>query len=116
MIIKKIYNTAEYFNMPVYLQGSLGADEKYPHHFLTYWIPDSDDNSHYDNKVNAIDWSVQIIFYSDDMNELTIYPQRIADKFKQEGFIPQGGGNFIASDEPTHTGWTMDFFYTEKSN
>ena len=34
-------------------------------------------------------------------------------KAKKAGFIPQGKGQDILSDEPTHTGWAMDFIYKE---
>lgn len=111
--LELLYNTLKQFNLPIYLQGSIGADEKYPDHFITYWIPDSTDSSHYNNNVHTVDWYVTVIYYTNDMNTIMSKSAEILSALRAVGFIPQGKGNFIPSDEATHTGWTMDLIYCE---
>lgn len=97
----------------VYLQGTLNSDEKYPDTFITFWTNYTDDNSHYDNSVNSVDWDFSVIFYSMDPQLVSSKPNEIIDAARKQGFIPQGKGNDVPSDYPTHTGWAMDFIFTE---
>ena len=112
-ILEKAYNTASYFNYPVFLQGSLGEDDKYPDTFITYWVPNSEDIAHYNNLTHTVDWDISIMFYTNDTKLLNTVPEEILAYFRSEGFIPQGKGNLIASDEPTHVGFVIDFKYIE---
>ena len=98
----------------VYLQGTMNPDEQYPAEFVTFWIPSTEDGAHYDNAVAAVDWTVYVIYYSSDPTQVNTKPFEIAADLKAAGFVQQGKGNDILSDEPTHTGWTMDFVYPEK--
>lgn len=98
----------------VYLQGTMNPEEEYPADFVTFWTPSTDDAAHYDNAVAAVDWTFYVIYYSNDPTQVNTKPFEIAADLKAAGFVQQGKGNDILSDEPTHTGWTMDFVYTEK--
>lgn len=95
----------------VYLQGTLS--EIYPESFITFWTNYADDNSHYDNTVHSIDWQFSVNYYSSNPALVGTVPTQIRTALKNAGFIPQGKGSDIPSDEPTHTGWTMDFIKTE---
>lgn len=97
----------------VYLQGTMNPDEAYPQKFITFFTSTTDDVSHYDNDVSAIEWDFAVMFYSDDPFEVNTIPAQIRTALKQAGFIPQGRGNDILSDVPTHTGWAMDFLFRE---
>lgn len=97
----------------VFLQGTLNSEEAYPESFITFWTNYTDDNSHYDNDVFSVDWNFSVIFYSSDPALVNTKPAEIRTALKAAGFIPQGKGNDIPSDRPSHTGWTMDFIYTE---
>lgn len=97
----------------VYLQGTLSEDEAYPSEFITFWTNYTDDNSHYDNDVDSVDWQFSVIFYSNDPANVGTVPGTIRTKLKAAGFIPQGKGFDVPSDVPTHTGWAMDFIITE---
>lgn len=100
----------------VYLQGTLNANEKYPQKFITYFVTSTEDQAHYNNDVTAIRWDFSVMFYSDDPREVNTIPQQIRAALKNAGFIPQGRGNDLISDEITHTGWAMDFLYRENIN
>lgn len=98
----------------VYLQGTMQADAEYPAEFVTFWTPATADASHYDNAPRATKWTFAVIYYSNDPVKVNTKPRQIAADLRAAGFIPQGKGNDILSDEPTHTGWAMEFVYSEK--
>lgn len=102
------------FGYPVYLQGSINENESYPDTFITFWTDDSYDGSHYDNNSVSYVWNFSVILYSNAPTLLNTKPEQIRVNLKQAGFIPQGKGRDIPSDEPTHTGWAMEFLYLEK--
>lgn len=97
----------------LFLQGTLNPDDKYPETFVTFWTDSTDDNGHFDNGVAAVDWSFSVILYSADAALVNTKPDEIRAALKAAGFIPQGKGADIFSDEPTHTGWAMDFVIRE---
>lgn len=95
------------------LQGSLNPSEAYPDTFVTFWTNSTDDNAHFENKTHSIDWAFSVILYSNDPAIVNTKPDEIRAALKAAGFIPQGKGYDIPSDETTHTGWAMDFVITE---
>lgn len=97
-----------------FLQGTMNPDEEYPAEFVTFWTPTTSDNAHYDNAVTAVNWTFYVVYYSNDPLQVNTKPLEIAADLKAAGFVQQGRGYDILSDEPTHTGWAMDFTYTEK--
>lgn len=101
------------FGYPVFLQGTLNADEAYPESFITFFVSYSEDNAHYDDEVHSIDWHISVIFYSSSPKLVNTKPFEILKALKNAGFIPQGKGNDLISDEPTHTGWAIDYRYIE---
>ena len=103
----------EKFGFPVFLQGSLNDGDVYPDTFITFWCISTDDNAHYDDSVHSVDWSFSVILYSNKPALVNTLPKGIISALRKAGFVPQGKGQDIMSDEPTHTGWAMDFIYTE---
>lgn len=99
----------------VYLQGTLNPDEAYPDTFITFFITDSEFDKFFDNGSNKINWSFSIMIYSTDVNKIDEISRGIIKDGKAQGFIPQGAGNDIISDEVSHTGWAIDFIYTEQN-
>ena len=97
----------------LFLQGTLG-DRVYPDSFVTFWTDYTADSRHFDNGVQAVDWAFSVIYYSNDAESVNTTPDSITTALRAAGFIPQGKGQDIPSDEPTHTGWAMDFIYNEK--
>lgn len=97
----------------VYLQGTLNPDDAYPAKFITFFTNDSDFESFYDNDANRIDWTISVIFYSNNPAEVESVPPLIIKALKAVGFIPINAGIDVISDVITHTGWAMDFYYPE---
>lgn len=97
----------------LFLQGTLNPEEAYPKTFVTFWTDSTDDGAHFDNKTNSVVWSFSVMLYSDDPATVNTKPDEIRTALKAAGFIPQGKGNDLLSDEPTHTGWAMDFIGVE---
>lgn len=110
---QKLIKTLSAFGYPVFLQGTLSPEEAYPQTFITFFTDSTNDNGHFENKTNSVDWSFSVILYSNDPEIVNTKPDEIRAALKAAGFIPQGKGNDIMSDEPTHTGWAMDFIITE---
>ena len=102
------------FGYPVSLQGTYAEGEQYPDTFITFWTDGVDDGAHYDNDAVSFDWQFSVMFYSRNPVLVNTKPADIRALLKSNGFIPQGKGMDIPSDEPTHTGWALEVTYTEK--
>jgi hypothetical protein len=94
----------ESFGYPVFLQGSLTEDDPYPESFFTFWNNDSYDGSHYDNDVIYYVWNFDVNFYSTDPALVSAMLLEAKAVLKSNGFIVNGKGYDVATDEPTHTG------------
>lgn len=97
----------------LFLHGTMNPAEAYPESFVTIWTDDAPDGVHFDNATRSYDWHFSVIFYSKDPERTNVRPREICATLKEYGFIPQGRGQDAPSDEPTHTGWAMDFICTE---
>lgn len=101
------------FGYPVYRQGSMSDDEAYPPTFFTFWNSDSPDHSHYDNSEYGTEWTFNIYVYS---NEPELTYSVLADAraaLKEAGWICQGKGYDVQSDEETHTGRGLEVIYLQ---
>ena len=103
------------YGYPVYLQGSLSENTPYPDHFFTYWINDSDSDSHYDNDETAIVWDYDLNFYSNDPLKTHSMLLEVKALLKQNNFTVSGGGYSVMSDESTHTGRGINVLYREQN-
>lgn len=97
----------------VFLQGTLNPDVPYPETFITFWTNYTEDKEHFDDETVSVDWNFSVIFYSSNPTLVNTKPDDIRTALKNAGFIPQGKGNDIPSDRPTHTGWAMEFIKQE---
>lgn len=111
MIKQELLNVLNTFGFPVILHGSLGADEPFPYDFFTFQIIDSPSTAIFDNTPTKTAYNVQVNFYSASPVNVESYANQARTALKAAGFIPQGKGRDIPSDEPTHTGWTCDYYY-----
>ena len=111
-LIKILEDTYGY---PVYLQGSLSEDATYPDNFFTYWINDSDGDSHYDNNETAIVWDYDLNFYSNDPLKTHNTLLEVKALLKQYNFTVNGGGYSVMSDESTHTGRGINVLYRQQN-
>ena len=101
---------------PIFLQGSILADEPYPDSFFTFWNSTTESQGFYDNNESAIKWVYTIAFYS--TNPLAVNTVLLTAKqlLKNKGFIISGNGFDVLSDEKTHTGrgLTVQYLQTKK--
>ena len=101
---------------PIFLQGSILADEPYPDSFFTFWNSTTESQGFYDNGESAIKWVYTIAFYS--TNPITVNTVLLTAKqlLKNKGFIISGNGFDVLSDEKTHTGrgLTVQYLQTKK--
>lgn len=116
MIKEILLNTLEKLNYSIYQQGTIALDAEYPDSFITFEIVDSQEKEIFDNKSNATEWTISVIFYSVDPLLVQSEGVNIYNTLKNAGFIPQGKGADILSDEPTHTGWVNEYLYLERND
>ena len=109
----KLLTVLNKFGYPVFLQGTINPEQAYPETFLTFWTDAVDDGGHFENETTSYDWNFTVIIYSNNPEIVNEKPNAIIAALKAAGFIPQGKGQDVVSDEPSHTGWAMDFIKTE---
>lgn len=99
---------------PVRRQGSLLSDEEYPNHFFTFWNDSSDGMGYYSNNEQCILWQYSLNFYSSDPNIVTSKLLEAKEALKKAGWIVNGAGYDVPSDEPTHTGRGIIALYRQE--
>lgn len=112
-MIKKLIETLEQLDHPVYKQGSLNENEVFPDSFFTFWNFQSDESVSFDDKPYYCNWGYWVYFYSCDPvlveNELL----KAKDLLIKNGFEIYGKGEDIKSDLVSHTGRFMTVYYKE---
>ncbi len=103
----------ESFGFPVLRQGSLSDDEEYPDNFFTFWNIDSPDHSHYNNNDYGTDWAYDVNFYSNDPENTYNILATARATLKAAGWIVNGKGYDVTSDEISHTGRGMEVYYLD---
>ena len=96
---------------PVFLQGSLNANEGYSDSFFTFWNFETPEAAFYDDYAGRAVWGFWVYFYSTNPLLVETEPEKARKLLKQNGWILQGKANDIDVDRPTHTG---AFFTTYK--
>ena len=102
------------FHLPMYLQGSLSADDAYPAEFFTFWNNYTTDAAFYDDTETETIWNFDLNFYSTDPVRVNTVLLQAKTALKAVGFIPDGSGHDVVSDEPTHTGRGLTLLYLQK--
>lgn len=101
----------ETFGVPVFRQGSLSNDARYPQTFITFWNNASNDHAHYDNAFYGVEWDYNIFVYSSNINTTYSLLSDVRAALKAAGWIPASHGFDAASDEPSHTGRGIEVVY-----
>lgn len=114
MIKEILLNALEKLNHSIFQQGTIAPDDEYPESFITFEIIDSQEKEFFNNLSNATEWTISVIFYSVDPVLVQSEGVNIYNTLKNAGFIPQGRGADILSDEPTHTGWVNEYLFLER--
>ena len=108
-----LQNTLAALGYPVILQGSLAENATYPKAFITFLTLGSPAAAEFDNETALTAWEYQVTFYADNPDTVKAEAVRIRNALKAAGFVPQGKGRDIPSDEPSYTGWTCDYYYLQ---
>lgn len=101
----------EFPNIPILLQGSMLADESYPDSFFTFWQNSSYSTAFYDEEETRIIWDFDLNAYSTSAITARNMLRTAKSILKDEGWIVDGGGRDVLSDEPTHTGRGINVIY-----
>ena len=102
------------FNFPSWLMHTMPAKQKYPDAFFTFLSTDAPFTAHYNNQPHAIVWAFMIGFYSSDPDQVESVPLELARRLMAAGWIVEGAGEDVPSDEPTHTGRRITAYYIQK--
>lgn len=103
--------TLQEFGFPVKLQGSLLEDEPYPEKFFTFWERKSSGTAFYDNAEFSTEYRFDVNYYSTDPADVYTTLRAAIAKLRAAGFIVDGDGHSVASDEPTHDGRGVEVLY-----
>lgn len=99
---------------PYYLQGSLSDEDAYHPAFFTFMNTETEDARFFDNEETATIWNLELFFYSDDPALVNGIFKTMKPDLKAAGFIVNGQGFDVLSDEPSHTGRGIDITYIER--
>lgn len=103
----------ETYGVPVYRQGSMSNNEKYPETFITFWNNNAPDHTHYDNDAFGTAWEYTVNVYSSDPAVPYSMLDTIRTALKTAGWSVDGRGYDTPSDEQTHTGRGITCSYLE---
>lgn len=107
--LKSVFN-----DYPICLQGSMSDNDDYPANFFTYWNNETFDTTFYDNTENQTIWDFDLNFYSSNPVNVNNVLKTAKTALKTAGFIVNGTGHDVISDEPTHTGRGISLIYIQK--
>ena len=109
-----INTLTEEFNLPVIQQGSMSMDEDYPESFFTFWNNTTTDAAFYDDTETETIWDFDLNYYSDDPTSVNTILLEAKTLLKSAGFIVDGSGYDVMSDEKTHTGRGINLLFIER--
>ena len=101
---------------PVFLQGSLNANEAYPESFFTFWNFETPEAAFYDDFAGRAVWGFWVYFYSTNPLLVETEPEKARKLLKSNNWILQGKANDIDVDRPTHTGAFFTIYKYENYN
>jgi len=102
------------FGLPSWLMHTMPAKQRYPDSFFTYLSADARFTALYNNRPHAAIYSFMIGFYSSDPDKVESVPLELARRLMDAGWIVEGPGDDVQSDEPTHTGRRITAHYIQR--
>lgn len=109
-----ISTLADEYDYKIILQGSLTENDRYPDSFFTYFNNDSSSADFFDNEETVTIWDFDLNFYSVNPTLVNTVLLGAKAKLKEAGFIVEGKGYDVLSDEPSHTGRGINVMYMER--
>lgn len=106
-----LLETLEDFGYPVILQGTIAADDAFPDTFFTFRTMTSSTELSFDNAEALYSYDVNVAIFSRDPELVASLAEDSRAALKKAGFIPQGLGYDLISDEPDFSGWTTDYYF-----
>ena len=115
MDVKSLFiSTLEPMGYEIILQGSLSDDDVYPESFFTFFNNETYSESFYNNKETRTIWDFDLNFYSNDPEAVNSVLLNATVLLEAAGFIVNGKGYDVISDEPTHTGRGINILFSER--
>jgi len=96
--------TIEGLDLPIFLQGSMTDEAVCLASYFTFWNNSTDGGLYYDNADTVTHWDFSLNFYSIDPALVNVKLLEARALLRKQGFIINGKGYDVASDEATHTG------------
>lgn len=112
---KQLVSILRTFNLPVYQQGTLDDNAIYPAAFFTYWNSSTDDESFYNDKNHRTVWMFTVYFYCTNEELTNSILLETKQKLQEVGWIVDGVGYDVPSDEKDYTGRAIDVMYIENT-
>lgn len=109
-----LIDTISPFDYPVYQQGSMSDDAQYPDSFFTFFNNSTNDDGFFDNQETRTIWDFDLNIYSIDPDVVNGALVTAKSLLKNAGFIVNGTGYDVLSDESTHTGRGINILYIER--
>lgn len=103
------------FKYPVRLQGSIAETEAYPESFFTIWNSETEDGNHYDDGAVCTIWDFDVNFYSTDPALVNTILSQVKELLITNGWIIDGTGRDLPTDEPSHTGRGITVLFREEN-
>ncbi len=100
----ELVSTLESLGYPVFQQGTMNQEKGYPDSYFTFKNINTSGDSFYDNEEHKIIWLFIVAFYSSNPELIDIELLKARSKLKERGFIVNGKGYDVESDDPTQTG------------
>lgn len=104
----------ETFKLPVFRQGSLAKDEKYPPTFFTFWCQREVEHSSYDDSTSIIEYNYDVNIYSSNPQEAYNLIRQAKDLLKSNRWIISEIGYDLPSDEITHIGRGLNVTFLQQ--
>ncbi len=103
------------FGYPVYLQNSLADDADLPETFFTFFNNETYDESFFDNLQHQTVWNFDLNVYSRNPEITNTILYSVKALLKQNGWLVDGVGYDLVSDDIEYTGRGIEIIFVERS-
>lgn len=106
----------EVFNevgLPYSRQGSFSRDDELPESMFTFWNVETPDTWFFDNNNYRVEWEWVVYFYTKDPAILYTKMEDFIRIAREKGFLADGNGKDIQSDNPEYLGRYVRLVYVE---